>query len=154
MTHSPAYATGLTADSVDLTRTDLKVMFRITSGGPEDVWETRGDDTVIPTSRGRFPRNRVDDQLVIVADGFVQGDGIDEAAQRSDFLTTRLAIRALMLPTQDPYTLVHTDETGNEWTIQARPVNVLWSKDDSIPARRNGSLEWLAVEDDWQAGGS
>lgn len=154
MTHSPAYPTGLTVDSIDLTRTDLRIMFRIVSGGPEDVWETRGDDTVIPTSHGRFPRNRQRDELVIVAEGYVQGDGIDEAAQRSDFLGIRLDIRALMEPTQDPYTLVHTDETGSEWTIEARPLNVLWSKDDGIPARRGASLEWLAVEDDWQASGS
>ena len=154
MTHSPVRATGLTADSVDLTTTDLRLSFRIVSGGPEDVWEVRGDDTTIPTSHGQFPRNRKRDHLVIIAEGCVQGAGVDETAQRSDFLTTRLAIKTLMEPTQDPYVLVHTDEAGNEWTISARPRNVLWDKDDSIPTYRDGSLEWLAVEDDWEAAGS
>lgn len=154
MPHSPVLPTGLTANGVDLTTTDLKKLFRIVTGGPEDNWVVRGDDTTIPTSRGRFPRNRVDDLLVIVADGFVQGDGVTEALARTDFLTIRLAIRALMVGTQDPYTLVHTDESGNEWSIQARPRNVLWSNDDSIPAFRRASLEWVAVEDDWEATGS
>ena len=154
MTHSATRPTGLTANGVDLTRTDLKISFRIVSGGPEDVWETRGEDTVIPTSHGQFPRNRKRDHLVITAEGFVQGAGADEAAQRADFLATRLAIKALMEPTQAPYTLVHTDETGGEWTISARPENVAWETDDTLPSKREGSCQWRAVEDDWQAGGS
>lgn len=154
MSHSPALVTGLTVDGVDLTRTDLSILFRIVSGGPESVWETRGDDTTVPTAPGQVPRSRQRHRLVIIAEGVVMGVGADEAAQRVDFANSRQAIRDLMDPTQAPYTLVHTDEAGSTWTITARPVNVVWSANDRIGTYREGSLEWLAVGADWEAGGS
>jgi hypothetical protein len=125
----------------------------VTHGGPIDVWSVRGRDTVIPGAHGQVPRNRKRDRLVIVAEGWIMGAGANEAAQRADIVATEAIIRGLMEPTQDLYTLVHTDEAGAEWSIEVRPVNVLWG-DDRIPTYRTVSLEWLAVGADWLVAGS
>jgi hypothetical protein len=153
MTHSAASATGLTANSVDLTRTDLKIMMRVTHGGPFDVWSTRGRDTIIPGAHGQVARNRKRDRLIIIAEGFIMGDGANEAAQRADIVATYASLHTLMEPTQAPYTLVYTDEAGGEWEIEARPVNILYSP-DNLPTYREASAEWLAIDTDWVGPGS
>ena len=152
MSHSVAFASGLTADGVDLTNADLSILMRITEG-LDEVWEVRGKDTTIPAMAGQIARNRKRDRLVITAEGMVMGQGADETAQRVDFVSTVATIRALMDPTQAPYTLTATRVDGSTASILARPVNVLWG-DDGIPTYRALSCQWLAIDDDWLEGGS
>lgn len=153
MTHSGAWASGLTADGTDLTRADGRILLRVMSGLGE-VWEVRGVDTVIPHLAGQVARNRRRNTLTIVAEGMVAGAGANEDAQRTDLASLRQTIRALMDPTQDPYTLEATDEGGTVWTIEARPINVVWGPDD-IPSYRGAvSCEWRAIGADWTPEGS
>lgn len=152
MTHSAAYATGLMANGTDLTRTDLRILMRVTSGLGE-VWEVRGRDTIIPSAHGQTARNRKRNRLVIVAEGMIQGDGATRDLQEIDFVTLQDIIRDLMDPTQSPYTLEVTREDGSQVSITARPINVMWG-DDDIPTYRTLSCEWLAIGADWVASGS
>jgi hypothetical protein len=147
MTHSGAYSTGLTADGTDLTRTDRRILARVTAG-LFDGLEVRGTDTTVPGLAGQIPRNRLGHQRIIVAEGMVMGAGADEAAQRADFLALRQTIFALMRGDQDPYVIVHTNEDGSTYTIEARPLRVEWGE-DGIPSYRTMLLYWLAVEVDW-----
>jgi len=148
------YSTSLTANSIDLTTADLRLAFRLVKGFAEN-WATRGVDVVIPGADGQvaFPRKR--DRLLIVARGFVMGSGVDEDAQRADFRDIQQTLRALMDPTQDPYTLTHVDEAGTTWTIDARPLpeNPEWG-DDTLPAYREAALSWVAIGADWVGVGS
>lgn len=147
------YATNLTANSVDLTTTDLRLMFRLIDGGPWMNWETRGVDVTIDQSPGQVPYPRERHRLLIVARGMIHGSGSTEAAQREDLADIMATLKALMDPTLDPYTLTHVDEGGTTWTISARPLdrNPEYG-DDDIPSRREVTLSWLAIGDDWAEG--
>ncbi len=148
------FPTSLTANSVDLTRSDGTILMRVTRGLNE-LPEVRGTDTVIPSAAGRTPRNRVADRLVVEAEGMVMGAGMDESAQRENFRYLVSVIRALMYPTQSPYELAVTLEDGiSVVSITARPVNVIWGEDD-IPSYRTLSCQWESVDAaDWVALGS
>lgn len=147
MSHS-GVATAITADGVDLTRSDGKIIFRITRG-LDEVPEVRGTDTIVPSLQGRIPRDRRLDRLIIEAEGMVMGTGADESAQRADFVSSMEAIRDVMNPVQDPYVLSITREDGTTRTIMARPQNIVW-EDDFIPTYREGTLQWESVDGaDW-----
>ncbi len=150
----PAYPTSLVANSVDLTRSDGRILMRVTRGLNE-IPEVRGEDTIIPSAAGRVARDRVADRMVIEAEGMVMGSGADEDAQRADFRSLVADIRALMYPTQAPYELVVTLEDGvSTVAITARPINVVWG-DDDIPSYRKLSCQWESVDaSDWVALGS
>lgn len=147
------FPTSLVADSVDLTRSDGRILGRVVRGLNE-IPEVRGKDTIIPSKPGRTPRNRKLDRLMVEWEGMVMGAGADEDAQREDFRDLVDDIRALMDPTSDPYELVVTVEDGTTRSITARPVNVVWGPDD-IPSYRTASLQWEAIDAaDWGVGGS
>ena len=78
-------ATAITADGVDLTRSDGKIIFRVTRG-LDEVPEVRGVDTIVPSLQGRIPRDRRLDRLIIEAEGMVMGTGASETAQRAGTL--------------------------------------------------------------------
>jgi hypothetical protein len=145
MTHLGVYSTGLTVDGVDWTRTDLRILARVTTG-LHDGLEVRGVDYTIPGTAGQVPFGRMANQLTITAEGLVMGQGADEAAQRADFLATRRTIYDLMRGDRDPYTLEVTLEDGSTATIDARPLRVEWGP-EVIPTYREFIAYWLAVGD-------
>lgn len=147
MSH-PGYATSLTANGFDLTRSDGRILFYPTRG-IDEVPEVRGEDVVVPGLAGRFATNRKLDRLTIEATGMVMGSGATEALQRSDFRALVEQIRDVMNPSHDPYQLVITVEDGTTRTITARPMNIVWG-DIVIPSFRAGSLQWESVDAaDW-----
>lgn len=144
------FSTHLTADAVDLM--DGRFLFRLVRGLGE-VPTVRGEDTIIPSATGRTARSRVADTLRLEAQGWVLGEGVGEAAQRADFRDAVDELRALMDPTQDPYTIEVEVEDGSTRTILARPLNIVWGE-DRIPSMCYASLEWESVAPTWTAGGS
>ena len=143
-----ALAISIVADGVDLTRSDGKLLFRITRGINE-VPEVRGVDTVVPSLNGRIPRDRRLDRLVVEATGLVIGAGATEALQRTDFRALMETLRDLMNPVQDPYDIAVTVEDGTTRTITARPQNLV-AGDDDLPSYREVSLQWESVDAaDW-----
>lgn len=152
MSHSAALATGLSVDSADWTRTDLRILARVTSG-LFDGLEVRGRDSTVPGLVGQVPRLRLGHQRIIVAQGIVNGTGTDEADGRADLLATRAAMDVLMSPDQDPYDLIVTMEDGSTATISARPQRIEWGPDD-IPAFREFTAYWLSVAPHWTFEGS
>lgn len=147
MPHS-ALPTSLVADGVDLTRSDGKLLFRVTRGINE-VPEVRGQDTIVPSLNGRIPRSRRLDRHVIEAEGLVMGAGATEALQWTDFRSLMDSLVDLMNPVQDPYNIAITVEDGTTRTITARPLNLV-SGDDDIPSYREVTLQWESVDAaDW-----
>jgi len=148
------WSTSLVADGVDLTRTDRRLLFRVTRG-LDEVPEVRGSDTIVPSLNGRIPRSRRLDRMVIEAAGYVMGAGATEALQRSDYRALMETLRDLMNPVQDPYDIVVTVEDGTTRTITARPQNLVTDSDDGIPQFRRVSLQWESVDAaDWGVAGS
>ncbi len=144
-----AFSTNVIANGVDLSTSDHRILMRIVRG-LDELPDVRGKDIVVPGLPGRIARNRVNDRLVIEAAGFVAGTGADETAQRADFRAIVDEVRALMDPTQNPYTIEATLEDGAGRTITARPVNIVWG-DDNIPSFRMLSCEWESIDPDWTA---
>lgn len=148
------WSTSLVANGTDLTRSDRRLLFRVTRGLNE-VPEVRGTDTIVPGLNGRIPRSRRLDRFVVEAEGYVMGAGSTEADQRSDFRSLIETLRDLMNPVQDPYNIVITDESGATRTITARPQNMVAADDDGIPQFRRVSLQWESVDAaDWGVSGS
>lgn len=144
---NPGWSTNLTANGVDLTTSDNRIMLRLVRG-LDDLAEVRGKDVIVPGLTGRIIRNRVKDRLVVEAAGWVMGTGVGEAAQRADFRAIVDEIRALMDPTLSPYAIVAILEDASTRTIMARPTNVVWG-DDNLPSFRMLSCEWESVDPEW-----
>ncbi|HEX5013021.1 MAG TPA: hypothetical protein VFV72_02595, partial [Candidatus Limnocylindrales bacterium] len=72
MTHAAA-TVGLTFDATDLQQADLQWFFEI-KRGLDEVPSVRGKDSIVPALAGRVERNRKNDVLSIVLEGFVRGD--------------------------------------------------------------------------------
>lgn len=141
----------LTFKGTSLMRSNNTVLLRIVRGLGE-VMTVRGRDTIIPSARGRTPRNRVRDTLAIELRGIVMGTGSDESAQRESFVDLRQELRELFNPDDPPGLLVATLEDGTTQSIDARAINLMWG-DDRIPTYRELSVELEAVED-WSTAGS
>lgn len=145
--------TSIVAAGTDLTRSDGRLLFRITKGLNE-VPEVRGQDVIVPGRSGRIPRNRKLDKFMIEATGMIIGAGATEALQRADFRSLVETLRDLMNPVVDPYDIVVTVEDGTTRTITARPQNIVWG-DDTLASYREGSLQWESVDAaDWGVAGS
>lgn len=148
MVHTAVAATGLTANSTDLTAGDLGFVFQLTRGFYDGL-EARGTDTVIPSAAGQVARNRLADRRYIDAEGFVRGLGSTEADARGDMADRLAVLEALMRPDQDPYVLEFTDLDGVAWTINARPLGWDPVVPGPVPTFQRGVLHWLSVDPDW-----
>ena len=112
----------------------------------------RGSDWTVPGAPGRQFRSRVADVRTIELRGYVSGEGVGEAADRSDFATLRETMRALFDPTLDPGVLAATLENGAAATINARSLPTqVW--DQVVPAMFRVSIELESVDPDWDFGG-
>lgn len=108
----------------------------------------RGMDTIVPRAEGRTRRNRVGDVLTIELRGWVRGAGMDEAAQRADFATNRLAFRTLFDPRLGDQELVATLEDGSTATISAAATErTVWNQ--QLPSFHYVSVELDSVAPDW-----
>lgn len=149
-----ALPTNITADSVDLSRSDGRLLFWMTRGLNE-VPEVRGEDVIVPGRSGRIARNRKLDRLLLEATGYVMGEGATEALQRTDYRALMEILRDLMNPVQDPYEIVVVVEDGTTRTITARPLNMVWPDQQIVPSVNFGSLQWESVDAaDWGVSGS
>ena len=148
---------GLTAAGIDIHRTDRKIVFDIVEGWLWDGIETRGKDTIIPGKRGHYRQNRLSDRRIVVLEGYVQGLGVDVAAQRIDFQTNLASIASILNPEQAvgvPIPIVATAPyrglSAGTKTIQVYFVNV--APGDMIQHYfQRLSIEFECVEDppDW-----
>jgi hypothetical protein len=139
---------GLTYDGTDVQQSGFGIFLEIVRGLNETP-EVRGTDTVVPGRAGRIARNRVADRLPIELRGIVMGNGANEAAQRADFRTNVLALRALFSSSRVPANLVATLEDGSTATISARPLpGMLW--DEQVASLfANVSVELESVDPEW-----
>jgi hypothetical protein len=146
MPSTVAIQTGLTYDATDL-QDFPRVFLQIVSGGPWDTPETRGEDSRTPYRDGQTYGPRREDRLPIMLDGWVAGEGADEAAQRADTATARQELRVLFDPTRGPAVLHLETEDGTEWEIEAYPDVVVWqAAEQGIPTHREVSVRLIAID--------
>lgn len=139
-----------TFDSTSLVTTSdgyPRLMFRCVRG-LDDLWATRGRDSVLPGTAGRVSRSRKRDTLTILLEGWVFGVGTSNAEQLADFRAAKETLRTLFASDRDAATLSVVLEDGGTATITARPVNIAWGP-DTVPIFQEASVELLAVGDDW-----
>jgi hypothetical protein len=142
---------GLTYDGTDIQQNPIGIFLEIVRGLAEGP-TVRGSDTVVPGLTGRIARNRTADVWTIDLEGWVAGTGVDEDAQRSDFVTLRATLGTLFDPTRAPADLVATLEDGSTLTIVARPLPTpLWGQ--QVPSMAKIAYQLEAVSD-WVVGGS
>lgn len=111
-----------------------KIRFWLLSGLDSGL-EVRGVDTIIPGAAGRTARSRVADRRVIEIQGWVKGEGVDDAARGLDFRASMETLRTLFLPTRSAATLVVGMENGVATkSISARPLPEVMVDYKHVPA--------------------
>lgn len=146
-----AATVGLFYDATDLQTSDLQVFLQIVRGLNETP-SVRGVDYVVPALAGRVEANRVNDVLSIVLEGFVRGDPSETTTTnaRSSFRDNMQAIRTLFDPTRARATLLAVLEDGSQWSISARPLNIVSSEPvpsefATVSIELEGSGDWAEV---------
>lgn len=119
----------------------------------------RGKDSIAPGQDGRYPRNRKRDVRRILLEGYVRGVGTTLQERRESFFTTVEAIMATMDRAAAPGVLSVDGGTyglpsGEEWTINARCINVLGGPMLSQWTAQEFSIELESVDPDWEVSGS
>lgn len=66
----------------------------------------RGKDDVVPGRPGRYRRNRVADQRLILLQGWTRGEGEDAASRRESFDAAEATLGTLLSPSDDPGVLL------------------------------------------------
>jgi hypothetical protein len=97
--------------------------FRVTEGGPGDEdWEVRGQDDVVSPTVGRTIRNRVNDTLAVIVEGWIVGQGATITAQRQNYQTTLNAMGAVLQTDNLPAQLTWLAPNGTTYEITVRFV--------------------------------
>jgi len=145
---------GLTFKSVDIQRADFSIFLEI-GRGLNELPEVRGKDTTVPGLTGRYFRNRVADVRKILLVGYVSGAEATtpvESELRRDFRHRVEELRALFDPTDAPGAITAALEDGGSATIDARPLNIVWSQ--IAPSLASVSVELESVDPEWVIQGS
>ncbi len=137
-----------TAGGTDMVDVDGVCLHTLVRGGPGEPAQTRGDADVIPALVGQQPRLFEKDTRTIEFRGFVRGTGSDEAAQRSDYWSNRIALESTLDPT-DVIQLVITLPGGAQYTIDARPTSIGYNQ--KVPSFAEVSVELVSYDPDWAA---
>ena len=134
----------LTYDAVDL-QDFPRVYWEIVEGGPDWTPETRGEDRTVPYRSGQVYTPRRYNRLPILLQGWVAGEGADEAAQRADTATARQEMRVLFDPIAGLQTLSVTTEDGTVWTIDAYAESLVWEARPRVPTHWPGMARLIAI---------
>lgn len=146
MTTSAAPVT-LTYDATDIQDLD-GIFLEIIRGAPGEPAEIRGRNDIAPGVDGQVIRNRRPDRRTIELSGWVKGTGANEAAQRSDYWTNRLALEALF-SALDTASLWATLPNGSTYAITCRlRPPILYRQ--VAPSFATVSLELESVDPDWE----
>jgi hypothetical protein len=150
---SPAGIIPITYDGSDLQAANLSVFFWIAKGLFE-VPTVRGEDVTVAALAGQSERNRLNHTLPIEIRGQVTADPsiTDLEDARASFWDNYLVIRTLFAPNRLRATLTATLPNGAEYSISARPLNIL-TTEEIASEYWSGSIE-LEGYDDWEAAGS
>lgn len=116
--------------------------------GMDELWTTRGEDTIIPGTHGRVARTRKRDYLVIELVGFIAGVGASPALELASVRTRISALRSTYSNTQLPATLIVDAEDSTAGSIVCRPLNIVFL-DFPDPVFRPFSIELEAIGNDW-----
>lgn len=148
---SGAATVGLFYAATDLQTSDLQVFLQIVHGLNESP-SVRGTDVVVPARAGRVEANRINDVVAIVLEGFVRADPAETTTSgaRASFRENVKAIRTLFRPDRARATLLAVLEDGTQWSIEARPLNIVSSEPvpsefATVSIELEGSGDWAEV---------
>jgi hypothetical protein len=141
-----AVLNGLTYSAVDL-QDFPRVYLEIVEGAPDFTPEVRGEDRTVPYRSGQVYSPRRYHRLPILLQGWVAGEGMDEAAQRADTAAARQELRTLFDPTAGLDALSVTTEDGTVWTIEAYPESVVWEARPVVPTHWPVMVRLVAIGD-------
>lgn len=145
---SPVAPIGLLYDATDLQSSDLQIFLQIVKGLNEPP-SVRGSDYIVPARAGRVEANRINDVVSIVLEGHVAADPAETttAGARASYRANVQAVRTLFRPDRGRATLLAVLEDGTQMTIEARPLNAVWS--EPVPSEFGLVSIELEGYDDW-----
>jgi hypothetical protein len=119
----------------------------------------RGKDSIAPGQDGRYARNRKKDVRRILLEGYIRGVGETLQERRESFFDRVEGIMSTMDRSAAPGTLSVDGGTyglgaGEEWTINARCINVMGGPMMAQWTAQEFSIELESVDPDWVASGS
>ena len=119
--------------------------------GWDEPPEIRGEDTIIPSAAGRYPRTRIKDRLVLELRGWVAGQGDTDDLARQDYAVSMATLLAVFDGTLDPGALVvHAPvlgvPDGQIRTMNARYLSTLSSEVFGAGLFRSTSIELECVD--------
>lgn len=160
MPSTVAVLTGLTFEKAGSgTPTDLqdfpRVFFQLVEGGPDASPSMRGSDRTMPYRRGQIFGPKRADRLAIQLEGWVAGEGDDEAEQRSDTATARQEMFVLFDTEAGEGTLTVVTEDGMVWEATAYVEVFLPDALPKVPTHCGISVRLIAIDPpNWTAVGS
>lgn len=119
----------------------------------------RGKDSIAPGQDGRYARNRKRDVRRILLEGYIRGVGTSLSERRESFHSTVVAVMAAMDRSLAPGVLSvdggdYGIPSGEEWTINARCINVMGGPMLSQWTAQEFSIELESVDPEWVIAGS
>lgn len=148
---STAAPVNWTAGGTDMVDVDGICLHTLVRGGPGETAKTRGEPDLIPGLPGLVPRLWEVESRTIEFRGFVRGTGSDEDDQREDYWDNRIALGALLDPTE-VMTLNITLPGGDTYTIEARPLSLENAFRQIVPSFAEVSVTFESYDPDWVAG--
>jgi hypothetical protein len=155
-----AVITGLTFEKAgSMTSVDLqdfpRVFLQVVEGPPGASPETRGQDRTMPYRRGQLYGNRRANRLAIRLEGWVAGEGDDEAEQRADTAIARQELAAVFDVEAGEGTLTATTEDGTTWEATAYVEVFLPDAMPVAPTHWGVQVRLIAIDPpNWVATGS
>jgi hypothetical protein len=141
-----------TAAGNDMVDPDGICLHTMVRGGPGETAMTRGEADLIPGLPGMQPRQWQVERRVIEFTGWVRGSGDDELDQQADYWDNRIALGAVLDPT-DIIELVITLPGGSQYSINARPLPPIGYA-QRVPSYADCSVEFESFDPDWVSMGS
>jgi hypothetical protein len=160
MPSAVAVLTGLTFQKAGaMSAVDLqdfpRVFLQIVEGGPDASPSMRGADRTMPYRRGQIFGPKRADRLAIQLEGWVAGEGDDEAEQRADTATARQEMFALFDTEAGEGTLTVVTEDGTTWEANAYAEVCLPDAQPKVPTHCGVSVRLIAIDPpNWVATGS
>ena len=146
----------LTYRSTELNRCDVGSIVLDIVEGFDDEAEVRGNDVLIPTRPGLYPRNRVKNRRIVRLEGFVKGIGGTAEDREESYRGLVDELHAIFDPTLAPAPLTVTAPylipSGTTSLDDVRYVNAVWGPFITRHFRKL-SVEMVSIANppDWSA---
>ncbi len=130
-------------DGTLIQETDYTTWFDIMEGGPQNMAELAGVDTIIPGAEGFIPKPREKRQRRILLVGWIR------ESTASAFVTSYKALLALFDPDGGAQTLEVPLADGTTASILAQPLNIVGDAEGYRGNFQRFAIELISGAPDW-----